>query len=66
MRKLGQPCDTCYSGRPARWRIDYDHLGVCWVCKLRLVAPRWLVGLIDRFDDAGMARYERDGGEGKR
>jgi hypothetical protein len=60
MRKLGAPCETCYSGRPARWRIDYDSLGMCWVCKLRTHAPRWLCRIIDRYDHAGFARYEAE------
>ena len=56
--KLGCPCETCYSRRPARWVLDYDQMPMCWVCKLRLHAPLWLVSIIDRFDDAGCARYE--------
>lgn len=60
MRKLGQQCDTCYSGRPARWRLEYDSLGICWVCRLRTISPRWVVALIDRFDHAGHARHESE------
>lgn len=58
MRKIGCPCETCYSGRPARFILPYDCLPMCWVCKLRTVSPWWIVRIIDRLDRAGFARYE--------
>ena len=60
MRKLGMPCETCYSMRPARFVLDYDCMAMCWVCKLRTLTPWWFNHLINHFDHRGMARYDRE------
>jgi len=59
MRKLGCKCETCYAGRPARFRLEYDHLAMCWVCKLITHAPPWLYRIIEKYDHAGFARHEK-------
>lgn len=40
-------CDGCHSGRMPIFDIEYDCMKVCWICKIRMNLPHWLLRRLD-------------------
>lgn len=51
-------CDGCYANRRGRFPVGYDHMWVCWLCRLTMKSPNWLAAIIRKLDRAGSWRGE--------